>query len=261
MPTEEDFENILKKIREGIEWTKNKLREFPPWVERNLDHAWILGWVKTGVRWCMDQVIGLANWILDRIGDVIVGIAAPMRLMTHIGDWSRVSVLASGVQGALNVQGSAVTYGWSGDAADNYTTACQPQADAAGAIKKAADDTRTAIGLVIAAGLAFSIAMGVVISQWIATMGVSTAAVASVAAAPEGAAVAATDSAVSAAAITAAVTTLAAVIAAEVNAFGAITAAMDQSKFGTGDWPDATAGHFSDGTVTDGDAEWSVDDH
>ena len=145
-----------------------------------------------------------------------------------------------------------MNYSWSGVAAERYSEACQPQADAAGAIKKAADDTRVALGLVIGAGLAFYVAIGVVVAQWIGAMGASTAAVASVVAAPAGAAAAAADSGVSAAAITAAVVALTAVVVAQANAFGAITAAMDQSKFGAGDWPDSVEGHFSDGTVHDG---------
>ena len=261
MPSEEDFERIIQKIKDGIDWVENKLREFPPWVERNLDHWWIPGFVKSGVRWCMDRVIDLANWILDRVKDAIVGFVAPFRLIVHVSDWSRVSVLASEVQGALNPAAKALNYSWSGMAAERYSEACQPQADAAGAIKKAADDTRAALGLVIGAGLAFYIAVGVIIVQWIGTMGASTAAVASVVAAPAGAAAAAADSGISAAAITAAVVALTAVVAAQANAFGAITAAMDQSKFGPGDWPDSVEGHFADGTVNDGDNEWSVNDH
>jgi len=261
MPSEEDFEQILDKIKDGIDWVEDKLREFPPWVSRNLDHWWIPGFVKSTVRWCMDKVIDLANWILERIKDAIVGFAAPFRLMTHVGDWGRVSVLASGVQGALNGKSNALNYSWSGTAADRYSEACQPQADAAGAIKKAADDTRVALGLVIGAGLAFYVAIGVVVAQWIGAMGASTAAVASVVAAPAGAAAAAADSGVSAAAITAAVLALTTVLVAQGNAFGAITAAMDQSKFGAGDWPDSVEGHFSDGTVRDGTNEWSVQDH
>ena len=142
IPSVPQLQEILKKINDGINWIIERLREFPGWVRHALDHWYIPGFIADGVCWCMQKVIDLANWILGKLRDVLVGLAAPFVFIAHASAWSDIGGEASGVQGVLNLKANSIKDYWKGSAADAYGRAAQPQADAAGAIKKIADDTR-----------------------------------------------------------------------------------------------------------------------
>ena len=249
IPSVPQLQEILKKINDGINWIIERLREFPGWVRHALDHWYIPGFIADGVCWCMQKVIDLANWILGKLRDVLVGLAAPFVFIAHASAWSDIGGEASGVQGVLNLKANSIKDYWKGSAADAYGRAAQPQADAAGAIKKIADDTRK---------LDRPDALG----QGGGRRGPArTRGEGRRRRGPEGAAAAAVHSGVTAAAIIAAVAALTALVAAEGNALAAINAAAtDNSKFPGGHWPVAVTGNFNDGTVTDGDNDWSVVD-
>jgi hypothetical protein len=257
--SEAQFQAAVAKINSGLGDLSAKIGEIGPAAEAGLDHFYIPEPVKAAVRWLAEKAISLAKSIWDKIVEVAKGIAAPVLFFTYAFDWEDVRGLASGVTGELKPEVLTASQRWHGTAAGAYGKIIKPQGDAANKIATIADKTAVALGICAAAGLAFYVAIGVILVKFIIAMVGVVAALGSVAFSWAGVALAVEEAGVNTGLIIAAVATLTALLGAQAQQMvGLHGEAVDRGFFPGGHWPDPTTGSYNDGTVTDHDADWSL---
>ena len=121
------------------------------------------------------------------------------------------------------------------------------------------DKTAVALNTCAVAGAAFYLALVVVLIKFIAATITALVALGSVVFSWAGAALIVEEAAVNTGMSIAAVGGLVAVLGAQASQMVVLHGeAIDGSTFPGGHWPDATPGQFSDATVKDGDADWSL---
>ncbi len=194
------------------------------------------------------KVTGLAiadigQSILDKIKEVMEGIAAPVQFYFHATDWqSDVRGKASTVAGNTAAEALTAPTVWEGEAADAYAAAVKDQPTAAEQIKTSADKIATALTWCAVSGVAFYIALAIVLGQLIASLVAAIAAIGSLVFAVEGVLYALTEMTVSSAAVYAAITALGAALATQGQQMATVAGeAHDNSSFPNGRWPRGTA--------------------
>ena len=148
---------------------------------------------------------------------------------------------------------------WKGLAADRYATAVPTQSGAAGRIAATAQTTTTTLGACALAGLAFYVALGVILVRLIGALVAAIAAFGSEVFSWAGLLLVVEESGVALGLLIAAVSTLTALLGTQVATVNNLRGELvDHSQFPDGRWPRAVADTYADATVTDGDAKWSV---
>lgn len=191
---------------------------------------------------------------------MLEGVAAPVLMWSYANEWERVRGEATLVQGSVRPEVLVVDGHWKGGAADAYVRAVKLQGEAAGRIGAAAHVAAQQLEIAAGAGLAFYLAIGVILAKFIAAMVTAVTAFGSVAFSWAGLLLAVEEAAVTPALITAAVGALTTLLGLQTNALVNIQGEqLDASVFPNGKWPPARTETYSDATVTDGDAEWSFE--
>ncbi|OLR91429.1 hypothetical protein [Actinokineospora bangkokensis] len=257
--SEAQFTEAVNKINQGLDSLSVKIGEVPQAANAAMNHWYIPDFVKDAIKWCAEKICELANWIWDKIKEVMKGVAAPVLFFKYAFDWQDIRGVANGVTGQLKPEAMPAVNSWTGSAATAYKAVIKPQGDAAGKIATISDKTATALTVCAAAGLAFYVAIGVILVKFIAAMVAAIAAFGSAVFSWAGAAIVVEEAGVNSGLIWAAIAALTAALGAQASQMVALHGeAVDASFFPGGKWPDPTTGAYSDGTVTDGDADWSL---
>lgn len=205
------------------------------------------------------QIGTVATEIVDKIVELLEGVAAPVMLFGYAGAWTDIIGRASDVQGRLKVDQLPVRAHWKGLACDRYVAAVASQSGAAGRVAGMAGAVPLALGACAAAGLAFYVVVGVILVKVIEGLVVSVAAFASEAFSWAGVLLGLGAVEIGASLLIAAVTTLVALLGAQAVQLNNMRAGLlDHSQFPGGHWPRSVVDTYTDATVTDGDAKWSV---
>ena len=253
------FNDIVTKINQGMTDLGGKIREVPGAAESAMNHWYIPGFVKDAIKWCAEKICDLATWIWNKITEVLKGVAAPVYFFKYAYDWTDVGGMASNVQGQLTSSNLKAADLWHGSAADAYKGIIDPQGKAAGKIATIAGKTATALTVCAAAGLAFYVAIAAILVKFIAAMVAAIAAFGSAVFSWAGAGIIVEEAGVNSGLIWAAIGTLTAALGTQVSQMVALHGeATDNSLFPGGHWPNPATGSYSDGTVKDGDADWSL---
>lgn len=206
-----------------------------------------------------DTIAGIADQILTTVGELLEGIAAPLTMAGYAWRWTDVRGAASDVQGILRVDQLPVRGHWKGPAADRYAGATAAQSGAAARIAAMALTTTVALLACAGAGMLFYVVLGAILVRLVASLVAAVAAFASEVFSWAGLLLVVEEAGVTAAVVTGAVSALTAVLAAQVTTMTGLHGELvDHSQFPAGRWPRAVAATYSDATVTDGDAKWSV---
>lgn len=206
-----------------------------------------------------EQIATGAEELLDQIGQLLQGAAAPVLLFGHAGQWIQIKGQASDVQGRLRVDQLPVREHWKGVAADRYIAAIATQSLAAGRVAGAAGAVLVPLGGCALAGLAFYVTVGVILVEVIEGLAAAVVAFGSEAFSWAGVLLGLETVEVAASTLIAAVASLIALLGAQAQALNILRSELvDHSQFPDGHWPSAVADTYTDATVTDGDAEWSV---
>jgi uncharacterized protein YukE len=216
--------------------------------------------------WLSDAVVAvgeklkeLGSWLLDKITELLEGAAAPFLFAAKAYDWQSLRGTASQVVGGLQPEQLEVGRVWHGEAAEAYARQIPPQGEAADRIAAIAEKTAISLGLCVTAAVAFYVALGVILYKFIFAMVAAIAAFGSVVFSWAGLAIIVEEAGVNTGMVVAAVSGLAAVLAAQAKEMATLHGeASDMSAFPGGHWPNARADRFSDATVRDGDADWSL---
>lgn len=254
-----EIEAAIEAINSGLDDLAAKAADIAPTANAILGAWYIPGFIKDAIEWLANEMVDLLQAMFDKFTEIMRGAAAPVYMIMYAFDWASVKGHATGVVSSIDPGVLRAGRMWSGTAAEAYESAIAPQRTAAARVGTMSDKCIFALGAVAAAGLAFYLAIGIIVVKLIVATVAAVAALGSVVLSWVGAGIIVEEAAVNTGLIIAAVAALTTVVTAGATQMATLTAeAQDGSGFPGGRWPVAAAGDFSDGTVTDGDADWSL---
>ncbi|KXK62148.1 hypothetical protein AWW66_09930 [Micromonospora rosaria] len=206
------------------------------------------------------ESVSAGKRIKDLYLDLLQGELAPIFMFVDAWNWMDVRGTATGVSSALTAQHLVVDDSdWSGKARDAYVGSVEGHSKAAAQIGSIASSTAVNLLTCAAAGAAFYGTLAVVLAKLILATSVAIAALGSAVFSWAGVALIIGEAGYSTAVIATAIATLTAFLSAQATAMILLRGeAVDSSSFPGGTWPRANSSAFSDATVTDGDADWSL---
>jgi len=237
------FESTVAVLRTGYETLARHLAELPHTIERAVSRPWVPGWFGAAVRHATDGLRALCRDVLSTVGEMLEGAAAPVLFAVRALDWSReVGGPASGVAGTVHPNALRATLTWQGEAASAYRAAVAGQSAAAGQVHTIASAVSTSLVTCATAGLAFYIAMGLIVAKVVAAVVVVVAALGSIAFSWAGVLYAIEEAGVT---LAMALSALTAFTAAQMAATGALlnltNAAENLTVYPSGHWPRGVA--------------------
>jgi uncharacterized protein YukE len=122
--------------------------------------------VKDAVKWLVEKIIHIAESVIHTIEQLLEGVAMPFYLFDYSWNWEDIKGTATGVASEITPEHVTVK-GWEGQAAAAYSSAIQPQSQAAAQLGAIASSTATSLLACAAAGLAFYVALGIIVFQLI----------------------------------------------------------------------------------------------
>jgi hypothetical protein len=254
------YETAVSKVAKGAGELRDLIPQIKTAASITLSHQWYLPiFVRNAVRWFADQLATLLEGILDIIVDQLQSAVVPLRFIVDTFAWQNVRGQASMVAGTLKSTPLSVDGQWSGPAHDAYVAVIRPQSDAADRIAKIAGRTAQALGTCAAAGFAFYIGLGFILYKLIPATITAVAAIGTEVFSSVGVGLVLEEAAIGAGLLSLFLTTLAGLVAAQGNEMMAVHGeSVDMTMFPRGHWPDPVTHNYHDGTVTDGDADWSL---
>ena len=207
------------------------------------------------------MLAGVGAYAVNQVRDLMKGAAAPVLLISDVGTWGDVRGVATTFVGELQPAALSVDYHWKGRAAEAYKAVIPAHTAAAARIGVMADKTQFALGWSVSAALAFYAGLLVVVIQLIvAFVGVlATPRDRRVLLGGPGPSRQESQRGMRSKSVRS-VVLLATAIGTQVVQLGNLhSEAADASAFPGGHWPGSLTDRYSDATVTDGDAEWSIE--
>lgn len=250
---------VIDKIDSGVRNFGGTIVEIRPMAEAALGHWYIPVFVRDAVRLLADRTTELAMTIQEKISELLASAIAPVMFFRYAYEWEDVRGLASGVTGELNPTVLRASQHWKGTAAEAYEKIITPQGAAAARISTIADKTSWSLRVCAEVSLAFYVAVGsILLKLTIAALAVIVA-LGSIAFSWAGVALAVEEVEVGTGLLNLAVATLVGTLGTQAQEMATLHGeAIDNSTFPGGTWPDPLVHSYSDGSVRDGDAAWSV---
>jgi hypothetical protein len=232
------FEATLADIESGMATFSANLDKIPPAARAATDHWFVTDAAAEAMTWLADKTVEIGKDILNWFIDLLKGAAAPIYMAVDAWKWMDIRADANLAATNLSDQNLSIDDSdWSGKARDAYGTAAAAQAAAASRIGSIATSTSANLLACAIAGAAFC----------------------SVAFSWAGAALMLEEAGVNTAIIATAVATVTGFIGAQVTAMIMLHGdAVDPASFPNGVWPTSNTPQYSDATVKDGDADWSL---
>ena len=253
-----EFQSVVDEINGGMDDIRAKVQEMPEAANRAIDHWYIPGFVADAVVWLCDKMTDLAISIYDKITEMLRGVAAPVYFWTFRGDLDGVVASANGAAAKLGDAELAGSTEWSGRGADAYRSNVPPQRDATNEVATQAEALKSALLECAIGGLVFYVGVGAVIVKFILAMVAAIAAFGSAVFSWAGAAIVLEEAGVNTAALAALGAALATLLGTQAHQMNVLQDAMTSDKFPDGRWPSAHNTAWNDGTVKDGDNDWSL---
>lgn len=254
MATAAELEAVGTKIASGITECQGHLAAIPGAVNSFMG-SWAAALIPDSVKqWavdCANAFLNACSTFLGKVGEFLQGIAMPIIALVKTWDWLDVQKEAARISEAIDPAANMalrVNDIWKGPAASAYAEAIKPQAGKAKHISDSAGKVSLSLGIVGAAGLAFYIAIGVILVKFIAACVVIIAAFASVAFSWAGLALAVEEAAVNTGMVIAAVAALTACLAVQVQQAASIEGDL-MAAFPNGSWPNPAVANFSDASM------------
>src|SRR5918997_1410886 len=243
--SEAQFQAAVDKIDSGISDLSGKINQIRPTAESAVDQWYVPEFVADAVLWLAEKAVSLAKAVWDKIVELLKGVAAPVYFFKYAFDLEDIRGLATGVSGELNPAVLPAGKHWKGAAAEAYSKIVPLQASAATRIGTIADKTALALGICAAAGLAFYLALGIILVKFIVAMVGVIVALGSVAFSWAGVALAVEEAGANTGLIIAAVTTLTAVLGTQAQQMATLHGeAGGASTFPDGRVPGPAIGSF-----------------
>ncbi len=260
MFSQAQYEAVIREIDSGMTTFEAKLQQVAPAANAAMNHWYIPPPVAQGFKWIAEKTIEVGTAILNWFKDLLKGAVAPIYMFVDSWRWMDIKGTANGISTDLSSQALVVDDSeWSGTARDSYLVAASAQSTSAARVGSIANGTSLNLLACAGAGLAFYIVLAGVLAKLIAALVVSITAMGSGVFTAPGIALFLEEAGVNTAIIVTAVSTLAAFLGAQVTAMVTLHGeAVDPTSFPGGVWPKSNTGQYSDATVKDGDADWSL---
>ncbi|GGN80386.1 hypothetical protein GCM10010112_55900 [Actinoplanes lobatus] len=256
------YEAVMGEIETGTKTFEAKLAEVIPAAD-SVSSQWYVNHVLAELlQWIARKTVEVGTEILNFIRDVLKGATAPIFMFMDAYKWTDFKAAANGVSADVTTQNLVIDNSdWSGKGHEAYLGAAAAQSAAAGRIGSVAKSVSDNLMLCAGAGLAFYVVVAGVIAKLIVEVAAATAAISSAVFSAVGAMIFLESGAVNTMAIATAVGALAAFLGTQVNALITLHGeAVDPTSFPNGVWPNSNSAQYNDGTVNDGDADWSLKD-
>jgi hypothetical protein len=260
MFSQAQYEAVIRQIEDGTTSLEANLAKIIPAANAATGHWYITPPVADAIRWTAEKTVEVGKAILDWILDLLKGAVAPIYMFIDSWHWMDVKGKANGVSTDLTTQHLVVDDSdWSGKARDAYLNAAGAQSAAAGRVGSIAGSTSMNLLACAGAGLLFYIVLAGVLVKLITATATAIAAFSSAVFSWVGAGLVLEEAGVNTAIIVTAATTLAGFLGAQATAMITMHGdAVDPTSFPDGVWPRSNTGQYSDATVKDGDADWSL---
>jgi hypothetical protein len=260
MFSQAQYEAVIREIETGLKTFEGQLAQVIPAANSATNHWYIPPPVAEGFQWIAEKTVEVGTAILNWFLDLLKGAVAPIFMFIDSWQWMDIKGKVNGVSTDLTTQNLVVDdTDWSGKARDAYLAAAGAQSSAAARVGSIANTT---VGNLIAcatAGLGFYIVLAGVLAKLIAALAVSIAAMGSGVFTAPGIALFLEEAGVNTTIIVAATGTLAAFLSAQAAAMILLHGeAVDPTAFPNGVWPRSNTAQYSDATVKDNDADWSL---
>ncbi|MBW6438211.1 hypothetical protein KZ829_31230 [Actinoplanes hulinensis] len=256
------YEAVIGEIERGTKTFEARLAEVIPAADSASSQWYVAEVLGELLQWIARETVELGTEILNFILDVFKGTTAPIFMFMDAYKWMDLKAAANGVSADITTQNLVIDNSdWSGKGREAYLGAAAAQSAAAGRIGSIAKTTSDNLMLCAGAGLAFYIVVAGVIAKLIAEVVAATTAISTAVFSAVGAMIFLESGAVNTMAIATAVGVLAAFLGTQVNALITLHGeAVDPISFPNGVWPNSNSAQYNDGTVKDGDADWSLKD-
>lgn len=256
------YEAVIDEIENGMKSFEAHLARVVPAANSATNHWYVTPQVAAAMKWIAEKTVEVGKAILDWFIDLLKGATAPIFMFIDSWQWVDIKGKANGVSTDLSSQNLVVDdTDWSGNARDAYLAAATAQSTAAGRVGSIAGSTSLNLLACAGAGLLFYIVLAGVLAKLISATVAAIAAFGSGVFSWAGAAIVLEEAGVNTAVIVTALSTLAAFLAAQTTAMITLHAdAVDPTAFPRGVWPKSNTTLYSDATVKDGDADWSLKD-
>lgn len=260
MFSQAQYEAVIREIESGVKTFEGQIAQVIPAANGATGQWYVPAPVAEGFAWIAEKTVEVGTAILNWFRDLLKGAAAPIFMFIDSWRWMDIKGKANGVAADLTLQNLVVDdSNWSGRAREAYLAATGAQSTAAARVGSIAGTTSLTLLGCASAGLGFYIVMAGVLAKLIAALAVSIAGLSSEIFAAPGISLFLEEAGVSTAIIVAAVSVLGAFVTAQVAAMISFHGdATDPTSFPNGVWPKPNTDQYSDATVKDGDADWSL---
>jgi hypothetical protein len=256
---EEQYRQAIEKLTTGTNTLSTKLNQVVPAANAALNHWYIPDWMRDAIIWCARKIISIGSAVLEKIKELLKGAVAPVYMFKYAWAWQDIRGQATDVAGSLRPERLSAGRHWTGTAASAYEKAVKPQSEAADRIGTIAGSTATSLTICASAALAFYVALGVILVKLIVATVAAIIAFGSAVFSWAGALIIIEEAGVNSALIITLVGALTAALGAQASQMASLHGeAVAGGVFAGGKWPQSTSGQFSDATVRDGDADWSL---
>ncbi|OWV09583.1 hypothetical protein B5D80_09345 [Micromonospora wenchangensis] len=254
------FEALIADIRSGLDDFDRRLDEIMPATIAAAARWYVPEEVSQALLWLGRESVKVGKYLIELFLDILKGATAPIFMFMDAWEWMNVRGSATGVASALSAQHLVVDDSdWSGKARDAYVASVESHSTAASRIGTIASSTSVHLLACAAAGAAFYATLAVVLTKLIAASTIAIGFLGTAVFSWAGAALLLEEAGFSTAVIATAIGTLTTFLTAQaatmVNLHGE---AVDATAFPGGKWPSPNTSTYSDATVTDGDADWSL---
>lgn len=261
MFSQAQYEAVIQEIDEGTKTLRSRLAEVEPAARQATGQWWIDPFAAQVITWIADKTVEIGTAMLDWILDVLKGATAPIWMFLDSYRWTGLRAAANGTSTDLSAQNLVIDDSdWSGKAHAAYLVVAGAQASAAARVGSIATTTSATLAGCATAGLLFYIAVAAVLAKLIAATVTAIAAFGSAVFSWAGAALVIEEAGFNTAVLGGAAATLGTFLAAQAAAMAVLHGdAVDPGSFPNGVWPTANSAQYNDATVSDGDADWSLE--
>ena len=130
MFSQAQYQAVTAKVIGGANEMGAKIQQFPPVANRVIMYAPLPDTVKEAIRYLTEKIISLLRQALDKIVEVLKGIAAPVFMYFDSGEWQDISVLMTGMTNGIRSAAEGIPAVWKGAASEAYVRSANAQAAA-----------------------------------------------------------------------------------------------------------------------------------
>jgi hypothetical protein len=234
------YQAVTDKLSSGNQTIAAKIPQVRSAANSVLGAWYVPGAVKEAVTWLVDEIVQIAEWLWNKIGELLQGVVAPIYMFEYAFGWQDIKGTATTVAGELTPQVVGADQDWQGAAATAYSKVIQPQNAAAAEIGTIANQTATALAICATGALAFYVALAVIVVEFIWQMVAAIIALGTVVFSWAGLALVVEACSVNAAMVWAVIATLTALLGTQASQMATLHGqAVDNSSFPGGHWPKA----------------------